>query len=85
MVTRQIRGQALPGLPGLCSGAHLSPSLLRANWRWQVAWVARSTGEGQIFGTGKLCKGAKGTEMVTEVTSSCPSVRDWMGPGLCIH
>lgn len=58
-----------------------------------MAWVAHSTGEGQIlrrvdlglYGTGKLCRGAKGTEMVTEVTSSYPDVRDWMGPGLCVH
>lgn len=80
MVTRQIQGQALPRSPGLCSSAFLSPSLLGADWGWQVACVAQSTREGQIlrrvdlrlYGVGKLCKGAKGTEMVTEVTSSCP-------------
>lgn len=32
VVTRQIQGQALPRSPGLCSGAHLSPSLLGADW-----------------------------------------------------
>lgn len=57
----QTQGQALPRPPSLCAGAHLAPSFLG----WQVAWVARSTGEVQILRraglglgkAGKLCKG----------------------------